>query len=378
MNKKPDIPTIQELLQLAENEASNEQKANWGGNSFAKDAAEGVRMMDNPAELTGISERLNQKIGGKVVPSAKVVRFQRTQFIAVAASVALIAICVFMFNTSFDNKEVAMEESDASEQVIPIIESEEPTNRRKDDLPAGAPNYDYEAEKASKLDDRRANSTQLKINPLPRKKKRNATDMEDSAEEEIEEIIADKPVYVEEEMEDALAVEASKSAPVLKKEAYKSVSDEEKILLGEDIVKQMEKSKESDKKGRMRAEEDAVIEMESYQSRLLSEKQNKQYNQGISYFNTFQYDSAIQQFGIVLEDLPSSFEVNYQQAVAYLKKGRVSKAKKRFELASELASPANNQLDFSKLDKLLSEKKISEAKSYISQFQIVDSQLKKK
>ena len=267
MNKKPDIPTIHELLQLAENEASNEQKANWSGNSFAKDAAEGVRIMDNPAELIGISEGLNQKIGGKAIPSAKVVRFQKTQFMAVAASVALIAICVFMFNNSFNNNEMAMEESDASEQIVPIIESENPINRRKDDLPSGIANYDYEDDKSNRdleLNDRKAsgNATQSKNKALLRKKVEKAMAMDDLAEEEFEEVVANKPVYVEEEIEEILADESIKSAPARKKESYDSILDEEKILLGEDIVKQMEKSKELDKKSSAKSEEDdATIEM---------------------------------------------------------------------------------------------------------------------
>ncbi|MFT5918037.1 MAG: tetratricopeptide (TPR) repeat protein [Flammeovirgaceae bacterium] len=382
MNKKPNIPTIDELLRLAENEATNEQKADWSGSAFAKDAAEGVRMMDNPVELVGISERLNQKIGGKVVPAAKVVRFQRTQFMAVAASVALIAICVFMFNTSFDSKEMAMEDNGTSEQVVPTIESEKGVNLKKDESPSGSVNN--EVDKDSKADDKNVSGSITHSKSSLLAKKREEIVMND---EELEEKnLAEKPVYVIEEEEIAMddfvvakSAEASKSAPVLKKEMYKPVLDEEKILLGEDIVKQVKKYKESDKKDRVRVEEDDVaIEMEGYESRLLSEKQNKQYNKGISHFKQLEYDSAIQVFDSVLDDLPSSFEVNYQQAVTYLEKGRISKAKKKFELASELANSANSQLDFSKLNKLLSDKKIAEARSYVSQFQLIDSQLRKK
>jgi len=103
----------EELLDWAENRLPKSEKEQYD-DPFAEEAAEGVRLMENPEELLQKTSLLNKKIQGiaGAAPAANpsiVQLFTTPKFMAVAASIAVVLVASFLFLNVIQeaNKEMA-------------------------------------------------------------------------------------------------------------------------------------------------------------------------------------------------------------------------------------------------------------------------------
>lgn len=389
MSEQNNIPqqplTPEELLAWAENEIAKEDKATID-DPFLEDAAEGVRLMDNPDQLISKTGALNQHIQqmAGTAPAAGTGILQlltNTKFVAVAASVCILLVAGFLFRNVLNNTvtESASAPTKADQYLADDFNTQGAERKYKaegsseNDKKKESPEKDKEIEtpvtKQNTTSELALDHKGKHLKELPEAEpslKANKTVQKDAVKTDGDidlELLEEAPIVEEkvavikaEEMEKAEEeIEEESSTPMFGASAD-DVEDAaaESFLLEKKRTKEKRKKAEGKKKNgasdypSKRKDDDllplhftgdttftvsasgSAFQVDNYQSLKLDAQQNKAYNKGIAYFNVQEYDKANRQFDMVLRDLPNSQEVNFQQGLTYLQQNKLKKAQKSF------------------------------------------------
>lgn len=396
MSEHKHIPheslTPEELLAWAENRVSKDDK-NLADDPFLEEAAEGVRLMDNPAELLGTTHALNQairqKAGAGPAAGSSTIRFFSPQgMAAIAASIAVILVVGLLFKNTITSQEMTASKTDnAFKQESPVLadQLDEVTEKdafRPDSIVQGgqglekpksdAPKKNSKTSQTIKQKDTAAASgLDIKLDSINNQvlfsnihADNQGVDYKYTSDGDFEaDKVDDDDVLVSPVATDPLLADAEKKAKAkelerteqaLKATAQKKAArkqeaaDREKAYLAQKTKARNAEEKLDEQEADLvyNYSPDSIsslvvtakgssLQVNNYTNQNLTNQQNLVYNKGIAYFNSQNFDKAHQQFNQVLKEQPNNQEVIFQQGLTYLEEGRLRKAQKSFEKMKE-------------------------------------------